>query len=71
MIEVKIINKIEDKVIEYQKQTGATKTWIAKQMGYNSPQALDKAMKNASNSLKVYYKFAIFLKCSVEELYSV
>ena len=71
MMEVKIKNKIEEKVNEYQEKTGATKTWIARQMGYNSPQALDKAMKNLSNSLEVYYKFAVFLNCMVEYLYSV
>ena len=68
---VNIINHIEKKIKEYQNRTGATKTWIARQMGYNSVQAFDKAMKNNSNSLETYARFAEFLHCDVDELYSI
>jgi hypothetical protein len=71
MKEFHIINKIGIKIDEYQKKTGATKVWIAKQMGYNSPQALDKAIKNNSNSLETYIKFAEFLQCDVKDLYGI
>ena len=71
MSNINIINHIEEKIKEYQNKTGATKTWIAKQMGYRSPQALDQAMKNNSNSLETYAKFAEFLDCDVNELYTI
>ena len=71
MAQVIIISQIEKRINEYQQNTGATKTWIAKQMDYNSPQALDKAMKNISNSLEVYYRFAVFLDCPLDKLYSI
>jgi len=71
MIEVKIINKIEEKVIEYQKRTGATKTWIAKQMGYKTRQSLDGAMKSEKLALETYGRFAVFFKCNVLELYDM
>lgn len=71
MIEIKVINKINEKIEEYQSNTGATKTWIAKQLGYNSPQALDKAMKNASNSVETYAKFAYFLGEEPHDLYAI
>ena len=71
MSNINIINHIEEKIKEYQNKTGATKTWIAKQMGYRSPQALDQAMKNNSNSLETYAKFAEFLHCKIDELYEI
>lgn len=70
-MDINIVNHIEDKIKEYQGNTGATKTWIAKQMGYNSPQALDKAIKNNSNSLETYAKFAKFLNCDISDLYEI
>lgn len=71
MNDINIVNHIEEKIKEYQKNTGATKTWIAKQMGYNSIQAFDKAMKNNSNSLETYAKFSSFLHCNVNDLFSI
>ena len=38
-MDIKLINKIEDKVNEYIDATGSNKTWIAKQIGL-SKQAL-------------------------------
>lgn len=71
MVEIKIINKIPDRIKVLQQQKGCTKTWMSKQMGYNSFAAFDFAMKNLSNSLETYAKFAYFLNCKVEELYEV
>ena len=70
-MKINIVNHIEDKIKEYQNRTGATKTWIAKKMGYNSIQAFDKAMKNNSNSLETYAKFALFLNCDVTDLFRI
>lgn len=71
MGKIKIVNKIGDKIDKYRKSTGATKTWIAKQMGYNSVQALDSGIKNTSNSLETYARFSIFLDCKINELFEI
>lgn len=71
MVEVKIINKIEDKVKEYQEQTGCTKSWIAKQMGFKSKQALDGAMMSKNPTIKTLVIFAYFLNCKVTDLYII
>lgn len=69
MDDFKIVNKIPLRIDEYRERTGATKTWIWKQMGYNSRQAFDKAVKNKSNSLETYGKFAKFLDCKIESMF--
>ena len=66
-MQVIIYNKIEEKVIEYQNRTGASKTWIAKQMGI-TPQRMYQLMKSENMMLDVIVKFAIVLDCNIEHL---
>ena len=68
MIEVKIINKIEDKVNEYQKRTGATKTWIAKQMNI-SKQNLYTIMKSQNPTIETILMCSALFECDISELY--
>jgi len=66
-MQVRIYNKIEEKVIEYQNKTGASKTWIAKQLDM-TPQRMYQLMKSENMMLDVIVKFAIFLECGVDQL---
>ena len=66
-MKIKITNKIEDKINEYQKQTGATKTFIASKMGM-SPQRIYQLMKSDNMNIDVLAKFAIVLKCKLDDL---
>jgi DNA-binding XRE family transcriptional regulator len=64
-------NKIEQKINEYIDKTGATKTWIAKKMGYKSKQALDGAMTSKNPTIKTLLLFADFLECDIKDLYDM
>ena len=66
-MKIKITNKIEDKINEYQKQTGSTKTFIASKMGM-SPQRIYQLMKSDNMNIDVLAKFAIVLKCKLDDL---
>ena len=66
-MQVKIYNKIEEKVNEYHNKTGASKTWVAKQIGM-TPQRMYQLMKSENMMLDVLVKFAIFLECSIDQL---
>jgi len=66
-MQVRIYNKIEEKVNEYQERTGASKTWIAKQLGM-TPQRMYQLMKSDNMMLDVIVRFAIFLECGVDQL---
>lgn len=68
MIDVKITNKIEEKVNEYQLKTGATKTWISKQIGY-SKQTLHTIMKSQNPTIETMVKLSVLLDCDISELY--
>lgn len=63
-----ITNKIEEKVNEYQRRTGASKKWIASQMGM-SPQRMYSLFKADNMMLDVAYKFVVFLDCKIEDLF--
>lgn len=63
-----ITNKIEEKVNGYQDLTGATKTWIAKQLGI-SKSRLYQIMQADNMMIDVAMKFAIFFNCSIEDLF--
>ena len=52
---------------EYQEITGASKTWMAKQMGM-TPQRMYQLMKSENMMLDVLVKFALFLDCSLDKL---
>lgn len=71
MIEVKVINKIGEKIEEYQNTHGSSKAWIARQMEFNSRQAFDKAVKNASHSVETYARFAYFFNCDITDLFEI
>lgn len=68
MIEVKVINKIEDKVNEYINNTGSTKTWIAKQIGV-AKQTLNTIMKSQNPTIETMVKLSVLFDCDISELY--
>ena len=68
MIEVKITNKIGDKVEELIKQNGSTKTWIAKQIGVKK-QTLYTIMKSQNPTIETMVKLSVLLNCDISELY--
>jgi len=67
-LQIKIINKIEERITEYQNKTGATKTWIAKQLGI-SKSRLYQIMQTDNMMIDVALKFAIFFDCKVDDLF--
>lgn len=71
MIEIKITNKIEDVVKAFIDKTGTSKTWIAKQMGYKSKQALDGALNSKNPTSETLELFAYFFNCDIKDLYEV
>lgn len=66
-MKIKITNKIEEKVNEYQVRTGSTKTWIAKQLGFSS-QNLFASFKTSNPTIETLIKFSIFLNCNIMDL---
>lgn len=68
-MQIKITNnKIEERIEIYRKQTGATKTWIAEQLGM-SPQRMYQLFKADNMLVDIALKFAEFLKCDVKDLF--
>jgi len=67
-MQVIVINKIEEKVIEYQERTGATKSWLASKMSM-SPQNMYKLMQSNNITIETLIKFSFVLGCEKEELY--
>lgn len=63
-----IINKIEQKVNEYQEKTGATKTWICKQLGM-STQNLYKLFSSTNLTLETLIKLSYILQCDIKDLF--
>lgn len=68
MIEVEIVNKIGEKIEEYQARTGATKTWIAKQMDLSNSR-LYELINAKVLRIDTLAKVAFVLDCTVEDLY--
>jgi len=66
-IPVRIINNIEKKVKEYQSLTGATKTFLANQMGI-TPARLYQVMKSDNMMLDVIVRIALILNCKIDDL---
>jgi DNA-binding Xre family transcriptional regulator len=66
-VRIKIINKIEEKITEYQIKNGATRTWIASKMGM-TPQRMYQIMKAENMMLDVIVRVAIALECTVDDL---
>jgi DNA-binding XRE family transcriptional regulator len=70
MIEVKIKNKIGEKLEEYQKQYGSSKTFIAKKLGV-SKQTLNTICQSENPTIQTIAKMAVALNCPMEDLYEV
>lgn len=66
-MQIKIVNKIGEKVEDYQKRTGATKTWIAKQMGMSSSR-MYQIIESENMMVDVIAKFALVLNCKIDDL---
>lgn len=67
---IEFTNNIGTMIEEYINRTGATKTWIANQLGYKSNQALDGVIMSKNPTIKTLIIFSTFLNCKIEELYS-
>lgn len=68
MIEVKIINKIGEKIDEYIANYGSSKSWLAKQVGI-SRQSLNTIIKSQNPTIETLEKLAVLLNCDTNELY--
>jgi len=68
-VKVIIYNKIEEKVLEYQNRTGATKSWLAKNLDM-SPQNLYQIFRSNNITIETLIKFSIVLGCDITDLYN-
>lgn len=68
MIEVKIINKIGEKIDEYITKYGSSKSWLAKQIGI-SRQSLNTIIKSQNPTIETLEKLSVILNCDIKELY--
>jgi DNA-binding XRE family transcriptional regulator len=69
-IEIDFKNNISIKIEDYRKKTGATKTWIAEQIGM-SKQSLSSLENSSNPTIVLLEKVAYVLKCDVKELYNI
>lgn len=67
-LQIKITNKIEEKVNEYQERTGATKTWICKKLNI-STQNLYKLFTSTNLTLETLIKISYILQCEIIDLF--
>ena len=67
-MKIRIINKIEEKVNEYQVKTGATKTWIANKAGITR-QNLNSLEKSDNPTVQSLERLAYVLGCKITDLY--
>jgi DNA-binding XRE family transcriptional regulator len=67
-VKVEIVNKIPFMVDEYIKRHGSTKTWLAKELGYNSKQAFEGAINSKNPTIETLAKFSSFFNCRIEDL---
>ena len=70
MFKFEIVNKIEQRVNEYQQLRGSTKTWIADQVGI-SKSRMYQIFKGDDMMLNVYARFAIVLECQITDLFEI
>lgn len=61
-------NKIGDKIEEYQKKTGCTKTWLSEKLGI-SRQRLNQLINSDNMMLDVVLKFIAFFDCEIKDLF--
>jgi DNA-binding Xre family transcriptional regulator len=69
-VHVCITFSIVEKIEEFQKNTGATKSWIARKLGISS-QRLYTILKSETLTLDVLLRIAYILKCDIKDLYTV
>jgi Helix-turn-helix. len=67
MIEVKIVNKIEEKIKEHKKNKGVSMKFIQEQLDI-SKQSLYNLFKAEDINYKTLIKLSILLECEIEEL---
>jgi DNA-binding XRE family transcriptional regulator len=65
---IKIINKIEQKVKEYQARTGVTQQWMANRLEV-SKQSFNSLFKSENITLKKLIQLSILLNCDIKDLY--
>jgi len=70
MFKFEIVNKIEQRVNEYQHLRGSTKTWIADQVGI-SKSRMYQIFKGDDMMMNVYARFAIVLECQITDLFEI
>lgn len=68
MIEVRIVNKIEEKINEKKIVTGVTKSFIAEQIGI-SRQSLNILCKTPNPTIESLVKVSIAIGCDVTDLF--
>jgi len=68
-MQIIVKNKIEEQVKNYQARTGATKTWIAKQLSMSN-QNLHNVFRAINPTIETLIKFSLLLECDVKELYT-
>lgn len=70
MVDIKVINKIGEKIEAYQEKTGATKTWIAKQARI-SKQTLNTIIRSENPTIESMIKIARVIDCDIKELFEL
>lgn len=66
-MQIKIVNKIEKKVTEYQKKNNVNRTKIAQQLDMSSSR-MYQLFKADNMTIDVLVKFAILLDCKLDDL---
>lgn len=70
MVQVKITNKIGEKVEWHIQKNGSTKAWIAKQIGVTR-QALHTIINSQNPTIETIVKLSVVLDCDYTELFDV
>lgn len=68
MVEVKVINKIGEKIDEYVQKYGSSKSWIAKQINV-SRQTLNTIINSQNPTIETIVKLSVVLDCDYAELF--
>jgi len=68
VMQIKVNNKIRQKIKEYQAQTGTSQVWIADQIGI-SKSRLYQICGAENMMIDVAMKFAIFFDCKIDDLF--
>lgn len=65
---ITILNKIPQKVQEFQNKTGCTRRWLALKLGM-STQNMYKIFEASNVTLETLIKFAYVLQCDISDLF--